>query len=56
MNLLIAFFEKEEPSQIDLKEIIELLQMLLEILNRPNIAQLDLETRKRVIELMDLLN
>jgi hypothetical protein len=53
MNLLIAFFEKEEPSQIDLKEIIELLQMLLEILNRPNIAQLDLETRKRVIELMD---
>ncbi|MFX1506129.1 MAG: hypothetical protein ACFFDC_08435 [Promethearchaeota archaeon] len=52
-NLLIVFFEKEDPSQIDLAEIIELIQMLLEILNRPRIFELDLETRKRVVELMD---
>jgi uncharacterized protein YfkK (UPF0435 family) len=50
---MISFFEKEEPSQEDLTEIIEFIHLLLEILNRPKIAQLDLETRKRVIELMD---
>ncbi|MFX0085679.1 MAG: hypothetical protein ACFFAU_08390 [Candidatus Hodarchaeota archaeon] len=53
MNLMISYFEREKPSQEDLTEIVELIQLLLEILNRPNIAQLDLETRKRVIELMD---
>ncbi|UCG89613.1 MAG: hypothetical protein JSU57_03830 [Candidatus Heimdallarchaeota archaeon] len=52
-NLLIAYFEKKEPSQIDLEEIVELIQVLLEILNRPRVFELDLETRKRVIELMD---
>lgn len=52
-NLLISYFEKREPSQIDLEEIIELIQVLLEILNRPRVFQLDVETRKRVIELMD---
>ncbi|MFX0208524.1 MAG: hypothetical protein ACFFDT_21255, partial [Candidatus Hodarchaeota archaeon] len=36
-----------------LAEIIELIQMLLEILNRPRVFELDLETRKRVVELMD---
>ncbi len=53
MNLMISFFEKEEPTKEDLTEIIELIHMLLDILNRPKIAQLDLNTRKRVIELMD---
>lgn len=53
MNLLIAYFEKDDPTQVDLEEVIELLQLLLEILNRPRVFQLDLETRKRVIELMD---
>ena len=52
-NLLIAFFEKKEPSQIDLTEIIDLIQVLLEILNRPRVFELDLETRKRVVKLMD---
>jgi len=52
-NLLIVYFEKNEPTQIDLTEIIDLIQVLLEILNRPRVFELDLETRKRVVELMD---
>ncbi|MFX0123175.1 MAG: hypothetical protein ACFFAE_06015 [Candidatus Hodarchaeota archaeon] len=52
-QLLITYFEKKGSSQIDLEEIVELIQMLLEILNRPRIYELDLETRKRVVELMD---
>ncbi|MFX1284897.1 MAG: hypothetical protein ACFFB5_14645 [Promethearchaeota archaeon] len=52
-NLLITYFEKKEPSQVDLEEIVELIQLLLEILNRPQVFELDLETRKRVLELMD---
>ncbi|UCG01031.1 MAG: hypothetical protein JSW11_15615 [Candidatus Heimdallarchaeota archaeon] len=52
-NLLITFFEKKESTQIDLTEIVELIQVLLEILNRPRVFELDLETKKRVIELMD---
>ncbi|NHJ02436.1 MAG: hypothetical protein EAX86_09900 [Candidatus Heimdallarchaeota archaeon] len=53
INLLIIFFEKQEPTKIDLTELIELLQTLLEILNQPNIYKLDLETQKRVVETMD---
>ncbi|MFX0173335.1 MAG: hypothetical protein ACFE9L_15690 [Candidatus Hodarchaeota archaeon] len=53
MNLLIAYFEKDDPTQINLDEVIELLQLLLEILNRPRVFKLDLKTRKMVIELMD---
>ncbi len=52
-NLLITYFEKKEPSHVDLDEIVELIQVLLKILNRPQVFELDLETRKRVIELMD---
>lgn len=52
-NLLITFFEKKDPSQMDLEEIVDFIQVLLEILNRPRVFELDLETRKRVIELMD---
>ena len=52
-NLIITYFQKKESSQINLEEIIELIQALLEILNRPRVFKLDLETRKRVIELMD---
>jgi len=52
-NLLITYFEKKEPLQVDLDEIVELIQVLLEILNRPQVFELDLETRKRAIELMD---
>ncbi len=53
MNFLITYFERKDPAQVDLEEIIELIQLLLEILNRPRVYQLDLETRKRVVELMD---
>lgn len=52
-QLLITYFEKKGSSQIDLEEIVELIQILLEILNRPRVFELDLETRKRVVELMD---
>ncbi len=53
MNLLIVAFEKNELKHVDLSEIVDLLRSLLEILNRPRVLKLDLETRKRVIELMD---
>ncbi|MHA1974206.1 MAG: hypothetical protein ACTSW1_14500 [Candidatus Hodarchaeales archaeon] len=53
INLLIAFFEKETTEQATIDEVVELMQMLLEILNRPRVFELDLDTRKKVIELMD---
>jgi hypothetical protein len=53
INILNAYFEKEEPSRVELDELIELLKLLLEILNRPKVYQLDLDTRKLVLELMD---
>lgn len=53
MNLLIAYFEREEPTQVDLEELTGLLQLLFEILNRPRVFKLDIKTRRLVIELMD---
>jgi len=53
INLVISYFEKTDPSEEDLNELVELLQLLLEILNRPNILKLNLNTKKRIIELMD---
>ena len=53
INLVISYFEKTDPSEEDLNELVELLQSLLEILNRPNILKLNLKTKKRIIELMD---
>ncbi len=53
MNLLVAYFEKEESSPIDLDELIGLLHFLFEILNRPGVFKLDIKTRRLVIELMD---
>lgn len=54
MNLLIAHWEKKDSSkEEDLNELVELLQLLLDILNRPNVLTLELETRKRIIECMD---
>lgn len=53
MNLIAAFFENEKTKEEDLTEIVELLQLLLDILNRPNITKLDLKTKKQIIECMD---
>jgi len=53
INLVISYFEKTDPSEEDLNELVELLQLLLEILNRPNILKLNLNTKKQIIELMD---
>ncbi|MFX0015444.1 MAG: hypothetical protein ACFE98_12705 [Candidatus Hermodarchaeota archaeon] len=53
INLMAVYFEKNDPTEVNLEELIELLQLLFEILNRPRVFQLDLETRKNVIELMD---
>ncbi|MHA1443220.1 MAG: hypothetical protein ACTSRJ_01900 [Candidatus Hodarchaeales archaeon] len=53
INLVISYFEKTDPSEEDLNELVELLQLLLEILNRPNISKLNIGTKKRIIELMD---
>jgi hypothetical protein len=53
INLLIVDFEKNDAKQVNLSEIINLLQSLMEILNRPGVLKLDLETRKRIVELMD---
>ncbi len=53
INLLTAYFEKEEKTEVNLTEIIELLQILLEVLNNPSVYKLDIETQKRVIETMD---
>ena len=36
-----------------MNELVELLQSLLEILNRPNVLKLNLKTRRQIIELMD---
>jgi len=53
VNLVISYFEKTDPSEEDLNELVELLQLLFEILNRPKITKLNLKTKKRIIELMD---
>jgi hypothetical protein len=54
INLLIAHWEKKDPSEEeDLSDLVELLQLLLDILNRPSILTLNLESRKRIIECMD---
>lgn len=53
MNLIAAFFENEKPKEEDLTEIVELLQLLLDILNRPTITKLNLKTKKKIIECMD---
>ncbi len=53
INLLVAYFEKKDPAEEDLNELVEILQLLLEILNRPNVMNLDLKTRKQIVECMD---
>ncbi len=53
INLLGAYFEKKDPAEEDLNELVEILQLLLEILNRPNILNLDLKTKKQIVECMD---
>jgi hypothetical protein len=54
MNLLIAHWENTGFSDTeDLTELVGLLQLLLDILNRPNVLNLDLKTRQRIIECMD---
>ncbi len=53
MNLLIAYFEKEDPSKVDVNKLIDLLTMLIDILNRPEVFELEVNTKKLVIELMD---
>ncbi|MHA2094635.1 MAG: hypothetical protein ACW98F_08400 [Candidatus Hodarchaeales archaeon] len=53
INLLVAYFEKKDPVEEDLNDLVEILQLLLEILNRPNIANLNLKTKKQIVECMD---
>ncbi|MHA1993693.1 MAG: hypothetical protein ACW97Z_04070 [Candidatus Hodarchaeales archaeon] len=53
INLLVAYFEKKDPAEEDLNELVEILQLLLEILNRPNILNLNLKTKKQIVECMD---
>jgi len=53
INLFIAYFDTEKLQQEKLDELIDLLQLLLDILNRPRIFELELNVRKTVIELMD---
>lgn len=53
LNLLIAYFEKDNNDQVDIQDLSAFLQLLITIVNRPEALNLDNEVLERIIKLQD---